>query len=112
MTNPFEIFDQRLSNIENLLLDLKHSKQSIDQTDPDPIFTTEQAMAFLNLAKPTIYFLTSQGKINSIKKGKKLYFLKSDLQNYLLSGRRKTQPEKHAETIQFLQSGKGATNGR
>lgn len=91
----------RLERIEAMLEKLQ---KPIEETDP--ILTTDQAMLFLNLARPSMYLLVSQGKINSIKKGKKLYFLKSDLIKYLMSGRRKTKAEKHNETIKFLQNTK------
>jgi len=98
-------FSKLFLKVERIEAMLEKLQKPTEETDP--ILTTEQAMVFLNLARPSMYFLVSQGKINSIKKGKKLYFLKSDLKKYLMSGRRKTKAEKQAETIDFLQSGKG-----
>ena len=69
----------------------------------------DQAMAFVNLSRPSMYLKVSEGKINALKTGKKLYFLKSELVKYLMSGKRKTTAEKHTETIEFLHSGKGGT---
>lgn len=53
----------------------------------------KEACHFLNLAKPTIYSLTSKRKIPFIKKGKKLYFKKVDLEAWLNEGKKKTTSE-------------------
>lgn len=36
MRNPFDIIDARLSNIENLLLDIKHSPHSEELMESNP----------------------------------------------------------------------------
>ncbi len=94
-----------LTKVERMETMLEKLQQPVEEADP--ILTTGQAGSFLDLSRPSMYFLVSRGEINSIKKGKKLYFLKSDLIKYLMSGRRKTKAEKRIETIGFLQSGKG-----
>ena len=94
-----------------LRLERIESKQISSQQPPeetDPIYPMGQAMAFVNLSRPSMYLKVSEGKINALKTGKKLYFLKSELVKYLMSGKRKTTDEKHAETIDFLQTRKGA----
>jgi excisionase family DNA binding protein len=48
-------------------------------------------------AKPTVYGWVSKGEIPHHKKGKKLYFLKSEIDVWLQSGRRKTMAEIEAE---------------
>ena len=101
-SNFYKLF-QKVERMEAMLERLQKPAE-----ETDPIYTTEQAMAFLNIARPTIYFLKSKGVLRSIKKGKKLYFLKSDLVKYLMSGMQKTEAEKHLETMEFLRSGKGA----
>jgi excisionase family DNA binding protein len=52
-----------------------------------------KACLFLNLAKPTLHALTSKRKIPFIKKGKKLYFKKMDLEEWLNEGKKKTVSE-------------------
>ena len=61
--------------------------------DQDSIFTVQEASDFLNLAKQTLYGFTSKNEIPFIKKGKKLYFKKSDLQKWLLEGKQKSKSE-------------------
>lgn len=62
-------------------------------SEQDKIISIEEAMVFLNLAKQTLYGFTSKNVIPYIKRGKKLYFRKSDLQKWLLEGKRKSRAE-------------------
>jgi len=55
--------------------------------------TPDDACEFIQLAKPTLYTLTSKNLIPFIKKGKKLYFKRSDLIEWLNSGKRCTRQE-------------------
>ena len=54
--------------------------------EPDRILSLKEAAVFLNLAQQTVYGYTSKQVIPFIKKGKKLYFQKSELEKWLLSG--------------------------
>ena len=56
----------------------------------DFFLNVKEACSFLNLAKPTIYSLTSKRQIPFMKKGKKLYFKKSELEQWLIDGKKKT----------------------
>jgi excisionase family DNA binding protein len=98
MTNPFETIDARLSNIENLLLDLKHFRNG----------NTPESDQWLDLnglcnyhpdkpAKPTVYAYVQNRTIPFYRKGKKLFFLKSEIDAWLKSSRRKTSVEISAE---------------
>lgn len=57
------------------------------------ILTLEEACTYLNLAKATLYGMTSRNEVPFLKKSRKVYFLQSDLEKYLLEGRRKTKDE-------------------
>ena len=57
------------------------------------ILSLTEACKYLNLAKQTVYGFTSKRLIPFIKKGKKLYFKKSDLEEWLLEGRQLTKKE-------------------
>ena len=89
--NPFDLLDQRLQNIENLLIDL----QSAPLTQPHPVLDSEkllnvkQCADFLSLSVPTIYTLISKGEIPVMKRSKRCYFSKAELINYLKAGRKK-----------------------
>jgi excisionase family DNA binding protein len=58
-------------------------------------------------AKPTVYAWIGQRSIPYHKKGKKLMFLKSEIDSWLKEGRRKTTAEIQAEAEQFVISRKG-----
>lgn len=105
MNNPFKTLDERLSNIENLLLDIKHN--------PIPISEPQQNNLWLDLndlikydpekrTKPTFYGYVHEGTIPYHKRGKKLIFLKSEIDEWLKSGRVKTNSEIEAEAESYL----------
>lgn len=69
--------------------------QSGSNTSNNPEhFTLKQAAVFLDLAEQTIYGLTSRNEIPHYKKRKKLYFLKAELESWMLENRR-PQLQKH-----------------
>ena len=93
MENPFELINQRLDNIEQLLIELK-AKQINGNPRPAEIFMNVQQVAeYLSLSVQTIYGLTSRLEVPTIKKGKRLYFKKAEIDEWLLKGRRKTKGE-------------------
>ena len=59
-------------------------------TQPEPekqFLNIDEACKFLHLAKQTIYGYTSKDEIPFIKRGKKLYFKKADLEKWLLGNK-------------------------
>ena len=56
-------------------------------------------------AKATVYFWVSSGLIPNHKGGKKLRFLKSEIDAWLKEGRRKTQKEIAADAEVYLKKG-------
>jgi len=57
------------------------------------VMNVEQASDFLNLAMATIYDKTSKNKIPHKKKGNKLYFIRTELEKWILDGNVKTADE-------------------
>ena len=57
--------------------------------------------------KPTFYGYVSSNSIPNHKQGKKLIFLKSEIDNWLKQGRRKTNTEIANEAEQYLKIKKG-----
>lgn len=94
MSNPFDVIDERLSNIETLLLELKNApKNSVIQSDREELLTVEQTAKFLSLSVPTIYGLISKKELPVMKRGKRCYFDKAELVAYIKAGRKKTNNE-------------------
>ena len=58
-------------------------------------------------AKPTVYSWIGQRSIPYHKKGKKLMFLKSEIEAWLKASRRKTAAEIHAEAEEYIRNRKG-----
>ncbi len=74
------------------------------QETTDQFLTVEQAADFLTLSVPTIYSKVSRRELPYMKRGKRLYFARKDLEAYLQDGRVKTVKEIEAEADQFLSS--------
>lgn len=100
LINPFSAIDERLSNIENLLLDFKNSSKQFTPTEPtERWFNLDELCNYLpdKPAKQTIYGKVSNNEIPHYKDAKKLRFLKSEIDFYLKQGRKKTSIEIQAE---------------
>ena len=107
MTNPFDVIESRLSNIENLLLDIKHPVHQENQGNPK--FNVDETAEYLGVTTPTVYSKNSRGELPGCKApgSKRLFFFKSDLDAYLRQGRKKTNAEIEAEASEFLVKRKG-----
>lgn len=86
MNNPFEIIDARLSNIEKLLIDLKHKpKETISTAGNPPGFKYIPIQDLFKqkiCSKPTFYEHLKKGEFHLYKFGNKSFveaeeFLKS-----------------------------------
>jgi excisionase family DNA binding protein len=102
--NPFQELSESLQRIEAKLgnIDFKMFNPPI-VAEPD-LLTIEQAGAFIGLAKQTMYILVSKGKIPHMKKGKKLYFSRAEIEQYIRSGKRLTSGEADVVVNNFLTS--------
>lgn len=103
MSNPFESIEARLSNIENLILDLKlPPTTSVQDSYRENLLTVPEAAELLSLSVPTIYSKVSKGEIPFMKRSKRLYFSKQELISYIKQGRKKTNAEVLAEAETYL----------
>lgn len=66
------------------------------------ILDAEQAADFLNMALPTLYEKTCRKLIPHFKQGKKLYFKRSELQEWIQAGKVKTQKEIEQEAENYV----------
>ncbi len=85
---------RRLERIEDLLLE-----RSMPEQEPD-ILNIQQASKLLNLTVPTIYSKVSRRELPFSKRGKKLYFLKTELLAFVKEGRHLTTDEVRTQAIQ------------
>lgn len=95
MENPFELIFEKLNRIEALLLPKNNvntiATQILEKTNE--VLNTDEAAKHLSLAKQTLYGLTSRRDIPHFKAGKKLYFKRSELDEWLTKHRVRTNDE-------------------
>lgn len=63
------------------------------EVEEEQLLTAVEAGKLLKIQMPTLYALTSKNMLPFMKKGKRLYFSKKDLINYVRSGRNRTVDE-------------------
>ncbi|OAD46009.1 helix-turn-helix domain-containing protein [Polaribacter atrinae] len=89
--------------IDNFALLLKSTTQREDQND---LLNTKEAAKFLNLSVPTLYSKVSKKEIPHMKRGKRLYFSKLELTDYIKSGKVFSDEEIDEQTDNFLSNSK------
>lgn len=98
MQNPFETLEQKLNQLTSMVTDLGNKLSGQQSVDLKPLNVSEAAK-YLDMAKPTLYALTSKREIPHMKRGKKLYFNQQELDNWLKEHRKKTATEIRKEGI-------------
>lgn len=117
MNNPFEIIEARLSNIENLLLDIKHAPPPLsNHPEGDELLNVLQVAELLNLSVPTIYGKVHNSEIPYSKQGKRLYFSRMEIMDWIkVSHKQKTWAASEIEAIDRMAEAdkkKGLNNGK
>lgn len=99
----------KMKKIERLL---KHNLKLI--AEKDELMDIEEAARFLKLSVTTIYSKVCRREMPANKRGKKLYFTKSELKDWIKQGRIKTTPDYNAKADSYLRDNKlgSVTKGR
>ncbi len=84
------------------VLSAERSNHSTPEQPQEEFLTIEQAAEFLKLTVPTLYSKTSKGELPAMKRGKRLYFSRLELVQYLKDGRRKTNTELSAIADNYI----------
>ena len=79
--------------IQNSVRKAINEQPEREQDRSSQTFSISEAANYVNLSPQTLYGFTSKRKIPFIKKGKKLYFKKDDLDKWLETGRKKSKDE-------------------
>jgi excisionase family DNA binding protein len=87
---------EKVSKIENIL----SHENNLDQDIEGPI-SIQQASTFLNLSISTLYGKVYRGEIPVSKQGKRLYFSRSELIEWIRAGRKRTITEVR-ETVALI----------
>ncbi len=108
MQNPFQIIDARLSNIESLLLDIKHKPQApaTAGSNSKAVLDIDEFCDYTGLAKQTVYKMTGKGLIPHSKRGKRLYFDQEQVNAWLLENSVRPLSAITAEADRYLSSKK------
>lgn len=88
----------------------EHFPEATVQSKSDEIGGISLALEITGLAKPTIYGLVAQSKIPCMKRGKKLYFSRQELTEWIKQGKRKTTADIEAEADRYLSDGGKSAN--
>ena len=88
--NDLEIL---IENSIRKVLKASEATSKLDHTSETDFLDVQQASVFLKLAVPTIYSMASRRQLVSYKRGKKLYFKKSELLQFIQTGRRSNMSE-------------------
>ncbi len=104
MENPFEILLEKLNRIEKLIQELtaKNVHEVAQPVTERKWMNVQQVAEYLSLSTSSIYKLSSNMEIPLVKKGKLLYFLKEDIDNWLIGFKQKTRYEIEAEAANYV----------
>ncbi len=86
----------KLDNIERLLSNRNN------QPETDQLLTIQEVGLLIKLSVPTLYGYVSRNDIPFSKKGKRLYFSKQELMDWVKTGRKKTIAEINSEANTYL----------
>jgi excisionase family DNA binding protein len=103
MENPFEIIVEKLNVIEKRISSIEHKLGGTSINDCyKEVLNLNQLCDYLELSKSHIYKLTSNQEIPHYKRGgKKLYFNKYEIDNWLLQNKVKTMDDLQREATLY-----------
>jgi excisionase family DNA binding protein len=102
MENPFEIINQRLDRIEFLLEKISSNigNNNVKNTYPE-IMGVKELADYLKVSTSYVYKMTSSNQIPHSKNGKKLYFNKEKVTEWVLENSVMTQQEMQDVAIKY-----------
>lgn len=107
MELTFEQLPQAVSRLYTKLEDIERllsTKSQATHQEPELPISIQEAADVVGLCVPTIYGLVSKSKIPFSKKGKRLYFFKNQLLEWIKAGRNITASELQSELDTYLHS--------
>lgn len=94
--------------VKDVLNESQYSNFDASKDQPDQLLTIEEASKLLHLTKPTLYSKVSKGELPGVcKQGKRLYFSKESLIDWIKSGRKKSNAEIEADAETYLKERAG-----
>ncbi|AUC81803.1 helix-turn-helix domain-containing protein [Lacinutrix sp. Bg11-31] len=103
MENKILILNEDLLDklVEKLTSKIVNKTQN-HENDSEELLDVTQTSQLIKLTKPTLYGLVHKNKIPFYKKGKKLYFYKSEILKWINSGRSTTNNELEERASEYM----------
>ena len=98
MENPFEIILEKLEHIQNAI-SLIEKKSAADE---QKFLNIDQVSDFIGLSKSSVYGLTHKRIIPHYKNGKRLYFNKSEIVDWITSCKVVTNEDMRMNVDEYL----------
>lgn len=89
LPNAVSSLFKKMESIEKLLTE----RNTHPQTDQKELLSMKEAAKFLGLSTATIYSKVSRRELPCMKQNNRLYFMQSELLDYLKAGRKETLEE-------------------
>lgn len=104
MENPFELIMEKLNGIEKLLLQRNQPTSNVIMTEikVHDIMNLAQVCDYISVSKSCIYKFTSSRTIPHFKTGKRIYFKKTEIDEWLTKNKIKTKEEITREVDEAL----------
>jgi excisionase family DNA binding protein len=99
MENPFELILEKLDRIERAIEKLNTTGPVSAANTPMDI---KDLAVYLKMSVSAIYKLTSSSEIPHYKSGKRLYFKKEDINEWIFSRRIKTNDDIEKEAMEYI----------
>jgi excisionase family DNA binding protein len=99
MENPFEIILERLNSIEKAILYLSTNGSLAHINDPMDV---KDLSAYLKMSASAIYKFTSQGTIPHYKNGKRLFFKREEINEWIFNNKIKTLEDIDREANEYI----------
>ncbi len=94
-----QVVQELNAKIDNITLLLQSAKPDAKQSE---LLSIQEAATFLNLSKSTLYNKVNRNELPYMKKGKRLYFSRIELVDYIKSGKIPSIQEIQEQTDTFL----------
>ena len=99
MENPFELIMERLDRIEKAISNLKRENAIVTESKP---MNLKEVVAYMGTSTSAIYKLTSTSEIPHYKLGKKLYFKKEEIDEWMYANKVKTRQDIENEANEYI----------
>jgi excisionase family DNA binding protein len=103
MSNYNILFEEIIRKISDQVTDnIMKAINTSTTPEEDRFLTIDETSKIIDLAKPSIYGLVHKNKIPFHKKSKRLYFLKSEILDWIKSGKQESKSDLEIRANEYL----------